>query len=332
VADETPSLFSRLFSDEERGISDRGLGSAPLPPGFKAYDEMPQIGVLRGGGPSNAEILEAGAAVEEVKEAWKADHPTWPFDLPLRNSSGFFFSEEEIKAGMFDWFGFVPGPIGLVATVMSLVNLVRQYATAGTQSNAPMWDIVAQIVVQIATAVLAKKLKAKEGKALLRAAFKRLGLDEIVASKTLALVKNIQEVANREFRRLVKTAPFRALSKSDQGTEWHAAVTAELKKLNAQDLKGTGFRMLFEEKLALGSGKHHPGPDIDVVLLYKRHRIARIEMKISLKAISPTRTQTYMIVNDALSLDLVELYMTPTALVLMPDMDNGYPILLDLRR
>jgi hypothetical protein len=67
-----------------------------------------------------------------------------------------------------------------------------------------------------------------------------------------------------------------------------------------------------------------------VTLYFRKIWIARIELKLSLNAISPERSQTAMLYHDLLTMNLLHIIMTPTKVVLLPDIDGGLPVPLDV--
>jgi hypothetical protein len=327
-----------MFSDEERGLDDRGLLAPPTAKGrIIPYEEMRQYRAPPAARPSILDDLAAWrfgqAAEEQAKEAWKAENPNWAFDAGLRTSSGFVFSEDEIRAGLLDWFGFIPGPAAIVAQIMSIAGEAKQaMAASGDPFDDMPWELVAQIATQIVTAVVARKLKAAQAKALVKKAFEKLGLDKLVADKAAALLIRIQKVANQELKKLAKAKGFKTLDQFAKGRAWHEAVFEELKKIeDKQRSKRTGFWFSFEEPVALGSGERHEGPNIDITLYHKQRRLARIELKMSLGTYLADKTQTFMMVHDSLAMETLHLYMTPEKFVLLPDLDGGYPIAIKLR-
>jgi len=324
------------FSDAERGISERG--TAPTQP--LRLSQPPSISALPPGRlPSPAAQLAAFDEIQQLddaaKEAWKADNPTWPLNAGLRFRSGFIFSDEEIRAGFLDIMGYMPGPMGLVATLLSLLPRVQAAMASGDPMEDMPWELVAQIVAQVLVAVAAKKLKLSEARALLTEAFKKFGVTQAVAQRAARLVLRIQTTANREIQKLAKQKGWKTLSSFTQGTKWHDAVIVQLKRISAEQARNkTGFWFTFDKHadnlLSLGSGAHHEGSTVDIMLHYGQKRLARIELKMSLGAISPHRTQTFMLVHDSLSIEMLHIYLTPTRMVLLPDVDGGVPVPIEL--
>jgi hypothetical protein len=184
--------------------------------------------------------------------------------------------------------------------------------------------IIEQIVGMILVAVASKKIGMGQAKQLLAGALRKLGLDGKIARAAAKKIFAIQEVANTEFKKLVKKKGFKTLNEFQKGTALDRAVKRELTKMDQQLLKdGSLFSIRFEEPLALGSGASHPGPNVDVVLSYKNRAIVRMELKMSFRAISSDRNQTRMLVHDALSLDVLTIFFTPTKIYVLPSIDNG---------
>jgi hypothetical protein len=287
-------------------------------------------------GPGAMAFAEEQRLEEEAKkEAWKAENSTWPLNAGLRFQSGFIFSEAEIKAGLFDIIGYVPGPVGLIATLFSLISRVEAAMASGDPMEDMPWELVAQIVAQILTAVAAKKLKLSEARTLLAKAFEKFGVKRAIAQRAARLVLRIQTIANQEIQKLAKQKGWKTLSAFTQGTKWHEAVIAQLKQLSAkQSGKQARFWFSFDDSfdnnLALGSGAYHDGPNVDIILHYRKRPLARIELKMSIGAIYPDKTQTFILVMDSLSMDVLHIYLTPQKMVLLPDIEGGFPVPIEL--
>jgi hypothetical protein len=261
--------------------------------------------------------------VKQQKEAWEADHPTWPLDANLRRQSGFVFSEEEISEGMEDVVGLVLGFAGFAANLLGAVARLRASMASGEEFNPMDPVIIEQIVGMIIAAVASKKIGLKKAKKLLKEALSKVGVDSKIAK---AAAKKIQDVANAQFKKLIKQKGFKKLDAFQKGTALDKAVKGELLEMERQLLKdGSPFSIHFEEPLSLGSGKSHPGSNVDVVLAYKMTAIVRMELKMSFRAIDPDRSQTRMLVHDALAptLDMLTIFFTPTKLYVLPSIDNG---------
>jgi hypothetical protein len=324
------------FSDAERGIDERGTGATPmsnlsrpptigpLPPGHR-YDPRDELELYN----------EARRLDDEAKEKWKAENLGWPLNAGLRFRSGFTFSEEEIRAGALEMAGYFPGPAGLVATLMSTIPTAEKAMATGDPMEDMPWELVAQIVAQVMVAVAAKKLKASEARALIAKSFEKFGLTRAIAQRASRLVVRVQNAANAQMQSLAKQKGFKSMSASAQGKVWHEAVMTALRTINSeQSRKKTGFWFSFDDsannQLAIGSGVSHAGPNVDIALNYRRQQLARIELKLSTQAISEGRTQSFMLVHDSLSINVLHLYMTPTRMVLLPDIDGGIPVPIEL--
>jgi len=323
------------FTDAERGIDEKGLDTHAL-----RIVEPPRI---FSGEPISAATtgeFQAAAAEEAAKEAWKSDHPTWPFNAALRRQSGFIFSEEEIQAEVMDYLGYIPGPIGLAATVINIVATIKraiESRNVGALSTVT-WSLVEQIAVEVMLAVAKRKLSIAQARKMLATIFKKTGLDEAIADEAARIVFQIHILAGKEFKRLMQSKAFRALSASQKGTKWDEKVVALLELFNQeQALKKSGFRFTFgarhqENQLALASGKYSDGPNVDLILHYNNTEIMRIDMKLSTKAVSPFRTQTYMLVEGAIDHDIPTIFMTPEQIVLLPGVGGGMVVPVKLLR
>jgi hypothetical protein len=275
--------------------------------------------------------IEAQKAEDGAKAQWKDDNLLWAFDKHLRDNSPYFFSEAEITDGQFEWLSLIPGTFGVLATVVDLAGRLKRAAIDGTDDNPFTWDLVGQIVAQILFAAAAKKLPASKVKGMVAAALKKLGIDGYISRKAAALIVRIQRIADQRFTKLMSSPEFKKLRATDKGTEWHKAVFAELRKIEQEEFKRAGgFHLAFEEPLALGSGEHHPGPNVDVTIYYEKTRLIRIELKLSLDALRDDKTQTFILTHDSLTSDVLHVVMTPVTMVLLPDFDNGLPLRLSL--
>jgi hypothetical protein len=324
------------ITDAERGIDERGLDRANI-----RIVEPPRIfasGPLRAA--DFAAQQAADAAEEEAKEAWKSEHPTWPFNASLRRQSGFIFSEEEITAEVMDYLGYVPGPVGLAATIISIAAAIKKAIESRDigSMNHVTWSLVESIAVQVTLAVAKKKISIARARRMIAAILKKTGLDNAIAEEAARIVFEIHIIAGKEFKRLMQSKAFRALSASKKGTKWDEKVGALLELFNKEQAgKKSGFHFTFamkhqENQLALGSGKYHDGPNVDLILHYNNTEVAYIDLKLSTKAVSPFRTQTFMLVEKSVDNDQLVIYMTPEQIVILPGIAGGVPVPVKLLR
>ncbi len=344
------------FDEEERGTASRGTQNRSgrivqrrysLTQDPWSYPAVPSISASRGVPISAAEEIavarETRDLEEERKKEFKEENPRWAWSPSVQsqaNRQGIYFTDAEIREEVGGYFGYVPGTIGVAATLIALAaSLKRALEVGDTGAMTTVgWSVVEQIAAQVMVAVVEKKLKVAEARALLEKLFAETGLDAAIAKQAARILVDVQRVAASEFRRLMKTEKFRALSASKRGTGWGERVAALLDGFNkTQKGKETGFYFTFgdrhrENLLALGSGEHHEGPNVDLVLHYNMTVVMRIDLKLSTNAVSPDRTQTFMLIKDALELDLPTIYMTPDRIVILPTIESGVVIPIGLLR
>ena len=320
------------FSDAERGIDDRGTDSVDSHPTL--VDFPPTIGPLAPENQITPKMemdfyREAQQANKNEKNKWKSDNPTWPFSASLRNESDFIFSDEEIRLGALTWLEWFPGLGGLFVTLMTLIEKLRKALSSSNQNDDDdTWLIVAQVTAMITLETATRKIKVREAKNLLLVIFKELGLDDKIGRLAAKQLIWVQKVVRSKFDELSKQAEFIKMSASAKGIKWDK----EVKKILVSEGKRLGknnrnsFWFSFEPPLALGSGKHHPGPNIDIVFKYRKKELFWIDLKLSESAVRPNRSQTFMMVYRSTSLDGLYLYMTPRHFVILPGVAGGVPL------
>ena len=340
------------FDEEERGTARRGTENRSgrivqrrysLPQDPWLYPEATSISANHGVPISAAEEMAFAREIRDLEEEFKEENPRWAWSPSVQSQAkrqGIYFTDAEIREEVGGYLGYVPGTIGVTATVIALVASLKSALEADDTGamTAVGRSLVEQIAAQVMVAVVQKKLKVAEARALAAKLLAETGLDAALATKAARILGDVQRVAASEFRRLMKTKKFRALSASKRGTVWGERVAALLDGFNeAQKGNKTGFYFTFgdrhrENLLALGSGKHHDGPDVDLVLHYNMKVVMRIDLKLSTNAVSPGRTQTFMLIKDALELDLPTIYMTPHRIVFLPTIESGVVIPIGLLR
>lgn len=322
---EIPHPYRPVINQEERSLDSRG--TEPLP-----VQSYPTISATPASVDPTQELQawqEGHENIQAAKEAWKDENPTWPLNEALRNSSGFVFSVEEIKKGLLDLAGWIP-PITLYVEIIQIIKALEplidgalsggpnEVAVAANSDSA--WEAVDIVLSMILSAVLEKKLKLGKAKELIAEAFQKTGLSQKISRLAAKEVLKIQQVVAREYERLLKQKGFSLQEAWRRGIRLDQEVKEVLVKEHARHRKSrSGFWFAFEQPMALRTGRYHPGPNIDVILGYNKRDIARIDLKLSLDALSPTRSQTLMMVNDAQILKVLVMYITPETIVILPD-------------